>query len=62
MFTLHISFENGSNPWVRFGMSTEELGEELIRWSKEWILRLDYTRTEPQVSCMIFMDAVEKKR
>jgi len=62
MFTLHLNFEDGSNPWVRFRMTAKELGEELVRWSKNYCLVYDTVRSEPQISCMIYMTAIERSK
>ena len=62
MFTLNLNFEDGSNPWVRFNMTAKEFGEELIKWSKNFCLVFDTARVEPEVSCMIFMTAIDRKK
>lgn len=30
--SIHIEFENGSNPYVRFNMTSNEFTEELEKW------------------------------
>ena len=60
MFTLHLTFADGSNPWVRFNMTAKEFGEELVRWSKNYILTYDTVRNDPQISCMVFMTAMKR--
>ena len=62
MFTLHMNFEDGSKPWVRFRMTAKEFGEELVRWGKNYYLVYDTVRSEPQSSCMIFMTAIKKNK
>lgn len=62
MFSLHIMFENGSNPWVRFRMTAKELGEELVKWSENFCPVYDTVRSEPLTSCMIFVTAIERSK
>lgn len=61
LFTLHIKFLDGSNPWVRFCMSPEEFGNELIKWSKKYNLCLDYVNDDAGFSCMVFMIAMVRE-
>lgn len=32
--SIHILFANGSNPYVRYNMTTNEFTEELEKWQK----------------------------
>ena len=36
--TIHILFENGSNPYAKFNMTDNEFTEELEKWQKNYIL------------------------
>ena len=36
--SIHIVFENGSNPYVRYNMNDNEFTEELEKWSENYIL------------------------
>jgi len=60
VFSLHIEFEDGSNPWYRLNMTPEEFGEELIKWSKKF--RLDFDMANGNYgSCFVFMKARQKE-
>lgn len=61
MFSLHLTFSDGSNPWVRFGMTPKEFGKELIRWSKNFTLVFDKVLSEEGVSCIVMMTAKKKE-
>ena len=39
--SIHILFENGSNPYVRFNMDSNEFTEELEKWQKNYTLKLN---------------------
>lgn len=34
--SIHIVFENGSNPYVRYNMTTDEFTEELEKWQANY--------------------------
>ena len=36
MINLHISFSDGSNPYVRFGMDEKAFRRELARWKRNF--------------------------
>lgn len=36
--SIHIMFENGSNPYCRFNMTDNEFTEELEKWSENYVL------------------------
>lgn len=36
--TIHILFDDGSNPYVRFNMTDNEFTEELEKWNKNYIM------------------------
>lgn len=38
--SIHIQFENGSNPYVRYNMSDNEFTEEIMKWQKNYVLVL----------------------
>jgi len=38
--SIHIQFENGSNPYVRYNMTDNEFTEELEKWQKNYNLIL----------------------
>lgn len=37
-YSLHILFEDGSNPYVRYGMTVREFADELKKWDEHYIL------------------------
>ena len=39
---IHILFENGSNPYVRYNMSPAEFAEEILKWSDQFELTFKY--------------------
>ena len=32
--SIHILFQNGSNPYLKYNMKPEEFAKELLKWSK----------------------------
>lgn len=36
--SIHIMFEDGSNPYVRYNMTDNEFTDELEKWSKSFVL------------------------
>lgn len=38
IFSIHISFADGSNPVVYYNLNLEQACRVLIEWSEEWIL------------------------
>lgn len=38
--SIHIEFEDGSNPYVRYNMTDNEFTEELEKWQKLYKLTL----------------------
>ena len=52
---MHIVFEGGSNPYVKYGMTPKELNDEIIRWSKTYELKFIN-----RVGNVIFVKAKEK--
>ena len=42
--SLHITFENGSNPYVRFNMYRDELKRERKKWEKSYIVTNEYEK------------------
>ena len=41
LFSLHITFADGSNPYVRYDMSEEGFAHELTRWNENYIFAVD---------------------
>ena len=39
IYSMHITFADGSNPWVRFNMTRADYGYEVNRWSKNFELQ-----------------------
>ncbi len=39
LYSMHITFADGSNPWVRFNMTRAEYGFEVNRWMKKYDLQ-----------------------
>ena len=39
--SIHIEFEGGSNPYVRYNMSYNEFTEELEKWQVNYELKLE---------------------
>lgn len=39
--SIHIEFEDGSNPYVRYNMSYNEFTEELEKWQVNFELKLE---------------------
>ena len=39
--SIHIEFEDGSNPYVRYNMSYNEFTEELEKWQVYFELKLE---------------------
>lgn len=39
LYSMHIAFADGSNPWVRFNMTRAEYGFEVNRWAKNFELQ-----------------------
>jgi len=54
--SIHIQFENGSNPYVRYNMTDNEFTEELEKWQKNYILTLD------SVFGMIYLYTAKEKQ
>ena len=40
--SIHIIFESGSNPYVRYNMTPEEFAKEIPKWSKNYDLKYDH--------------------
>lgn len=60
IYSVHILFADGSNPYVRYHMNLEEFGDELKKWSRNHILEPMATS---QVSCLgVFMHFRAKER
>lgn len=38
--SIHILFDNGSNPFVRYNMTPAEFAKEVLKWDKTFILQL----------------------
>jgi hypothetical protein len=36
---MHITFADGSNPWVKFNMTRAEYGFEVNRWARNFELQ-----------------------
>ena len=39
LYSMHITFADSSNPWVKFNMTRAEYGFEVNRWSKNFDLQ-----------------------
>ena len=39
LYSMHITFADGSNPWVKFNMTKAEYGSEVNRWTKKYDLQ-----------------------
>ena len=39
LYSMHITFADGSNPWVKFNMTRAEYGFEVNLWAKEYELQ-----------------------
>lgn len=37
--SIHILFDNGSNPFVRYNMTPAEFAKEVLKWDKTFILQ-----------------------
>ena len=57
MYSIHIEFENGSNPYVRCNMNSAEYKEEFKKWSEEYDLSKLHT-----IGTIIYYIAKEKTR
>jgi hypothetical protein len=54
--SLHITFENGSNPYVRFNMHRDELKRERKKWEKSYIVTNEYEKDN-----IIYLTVKEKE-
>lgn len=61
-YNLHISFSDGSNPWVRFNMTREEYSHEMERWKLNHIVKINRTEESSFGTSFIFATAREKRR
>ena len=51
---IHITFTNGSNPYLKYGMDERSFLKEVKKWNRLYVMRLDdiqgngyfYTATE----------------
>lgn len=41
LYSIHLVFADGSNPFVRYNITKDQLQEERSKWEKEYDLRLD---------------------
>lgn len=41
IYSLHLSFKDGSNPFVRYHMTRQQYSRELIRWKRDYIVTID---------------------
>ena len=57
MYSIHIEFENGSNPYVRYNMNSAEYKKEFRKWSEEYDLSKLY-----MIGTIIYYSAKEKTR
>lgn len=39
LYSMHITFADSSNPWVKFNMTRAEYGFEVNHWMKEYDLQ-----------------------
>lgn len=53
--SLHIKFEDGSNPYVRFNMTPADFVSELNRWKERYSLKVNDVKTG-----IIYLIAKEK--
>jgi len=40
-YSLHLSFKDGSNPYVRYGMNRQQYSRELLKWKRNYIVTID---------------------
>ena len=38
-FGLHMDFEDGSNPIIYYDLTSEELAETILKWTKNFVLK-----------------------
>lgn len=39
--SIHILFDNGSNPFVRYNLTPAEFAKEVLKWDKNYILQYE---------------------
>ena len=61
-YTLHIEFDDGSNPWVRFNMTRIEYGYEMGRWKARYKMTVDKTEETQNGGVVIFAKASAKSK
>ena len=37
--SIHILFDNGSNPFIRYNLAPAEFAKEVLKWDKTFILQ-----------------------
>jgi hypothetical protein len=39
--SIHILFDNGSNPFVRYNLTPAEFAKEVLKWDRNYILQYE---------------------
>lgn len=61
LWSMHISFEDGSSPWILYNVSFGRVIEEYQRWSKQFLMT-QYVTKDYDKGPMFFFQAREKNR
>ncbi len=59
-YSVHITFSDGSNPYVRYGMSRPEYAAEMRRWKSAYLIELDRVEETSERDRLIFVTATSR--